>query len=103
MSYAMQKDDAKIEHASEAGENHDCHHNKETTKQSTHKESQTTDKCCDKGVCKCIGGACYSLSKYFGGVNVNVSVPSQENSRIIGSDESGDSAFLSRSKRPPRA
>lgn len=59
-------------------------------------------KCCDKGMCKCIGGNCHSLSKYFGNGNNFLAALSSSISAFAFDTQFVDSALPHRLKRPPK-
>src|SRR5690349_17444155 len=68
MSHAMPDKSAKAAETQQAAKDHDCHgHGAKTDENKTaQNDKDGSDKCCDKGICKCVGGTCHSLSKYFG-------------------------------------
>lgn len=87
----------------QASQDHDCHGHGNTADKTAQNDKDTQDKCCDKGMCKCVGGTCHNgLSKIFG----NGSDPvlfSYRQGRFGFTDELADSALLEGLKRPPRA
>lgn len=80
---------------------HDCDHHGE--KASHDKQSQNEKPCCDKGVCKCVGGTCHSLSKIFGNSSNVLLASTVSKSEFSFANEFVDSALPERLKRPPKA
>ncbi len=105
MSHAMMPHDSvKVEKA-ESSEHGDCHkHAKVEQSGKTAQNDKESGKCCDKGMCKCIGGTCHNgLSKVFGSGSDSLLVSSSSKSVFASTNESADSAFLEGLKRPPKA
>lgn len=97
LSHAMPHATPKQE--TQASKAHDCHKEKlEKDSNESHK------KCCDKGMCKCIGGTCFNgLSKIFNNNVTDFSALTKSDHRFRLADENRDSALSERLKRPPRA
>jgi hypothetical protein len=107
MAHAMPHDGAKAVKAesTEAAE-HDCHGHGEAkadSQKTVHNDKDSTGKCCDKGMCKCVGGNCHSLSKYFGNSGTSLSAASSSSSVFGFKNQLVDSALPERLKRPPKA
>ena len=99
----MPHDSAKAEHAKASGEG-DCHkHAKAEQSGKTAQNDKDSGKCCDKGVCKCVGGNCHSLSKYFGSGSNSIVALSSSGTVFAFANQFVDSALPSRLKRPPKA
>lgn len=105
MSHAMMTHDAAKVEKTEASGHGDCHkHAKAEQSEKTAQNDKDHGKCCDEGICKCIGGTCYNgLSKVFGNSVDSLLVFISGQSRFGSTNESGDSAFLEGLKRPPKA
>ncbi len=65
-------------------------------------EKTLSDKCCDKGICKCVGGLCHNIYNLLGDSYYLSSSLLAKDPVILaeGSDKSVISSLL---KRPPRA
>ena len=106
VSHAMMPhDSAKVE--KEASSKHgDCHkHAKaEQSDKTAQNGKDSSDKCCDKGICKCVGGTCHnSLLKIFSnGANGLFRLTSNTHSFNFTNDVE-ESALSNRLKRPPKA
>jgi hypothetical protein len=89
----------------EASKGHDCQgHGGAKADSQTHKDKDASGKCCDKGMCKCVGGTCHNgLSQIFGNSGDMLVAFYSSQSRFGSADEFADSAFLEGLKRPPRA
>ena len=62
VSHAMPHNGLKAEQ-SHAAEGEHCHHHDEAealSGKTVHHDKNTSGKCCDKGICKCLGGACHN-------------------------------------------
>jgi hypothetical protein len=97
----MPHDSAKVEKAEASSEHGDCHkHAKAEQSDKTAQNDKESGKCCDKGMCKCIGSTCHSgLSKIFGN-------GSESLFRLTASKSSfgfTNDALSNRLKRPPKA
>lgn len=107
-SHAMPHDGAKAVQVTktESAKGHDCHGHGEAKvdSQKTAQNDKESGKCCDKGMCKCVGGTCHNgLSKVFSSGSDSLFVSSSSKSVFGSTNESTDSAFLEGLKRPPRA
>jgi hypothetical protein len=107
MSHAMMPhDSAKVEKAEASSEHGDCHkHAKaEQPSKTAQNDKDASGECCDKGICKCVGGTCHNgLSKIFGnGSNALFRLTSSTDSFNFTNDVV-ESALASRLKRPPKA
>jgi hypothetical protein len=104
VSHAMMSHDAAKANNAEFIEHGDCHHHAKAAQSShtahNHKE---TGHCCDKGVCKCIGGNCYSLLKFLGNGGGLVSTRLLGGSVFAFADVFGDSMLSNCLRRPPKA
>lgn len=97
ISHAMPHDALKQE--AQVSKAQDCHQEKA---ENSSKDSR--DKCCDKGMCKCIGGACFNgLSKMFNNSGISISALTKSDLHFRLADENRDSAASEGLKRPPRA
>lgn len=102
-SHAMPQHKAEASKILVVGENHDCHGHGSKDTDNKAAQNDASDKCCDKGMCKCVGGNCHSLSKYFGnGANSLAAVSSSSNVFAF-DNQFVDSALPNRLKRPPKA
>ena len=86
---------------------HDCHGHSEAKANSDKTAQNDNDgsgKCCDKGICKCVGGNCHNgLSKIFGNSNNLLSAVSSSSLVFAFDSQFTDSAMPNRLKRPPKA
>lgn len=103
-SHAMSHDGIKTE-KTETAKGKDCHHGeaKAGSQEAAQNDKDSSGKCCDKGMCKCVGGNCHSLSKYLGGGNNSLVTLSSSISGFAFDNQLVDSALANRLKRPPRA
>lgn len=104
MSHAMMNhDSAKVEKA-KASEHGDCHKMKQSdSAQKTAQNDKDHDKCCDKGVCKCVGGNCHGMSKIFGNGSNSFAAISSDSLVFAFDNQFVESALANRLKRPPKA
>ncbi|MDX2112790.1 MAG: hypothetical protein SFW63_03545 [Alphaproteobacteria bacterium] len=107
MSHAMTPHDAaKAEKAEVSSEYGDCHNHAkaEQSSKTAQNDKDASGECCDKGICKCVGGTCHNgLSKIFGnGSNSLVSL-SSDSSAFAFDNQFVESALSNRLKRPPKA
>lgn len=105
-AHAKPHDSAKASPTQEAAKDHDCHGHgaKADDNKAVQNDKDGSDKCCDKGMCKCIGGTCHNgLSKIFGNSGDMLVDFAYSQSRFGSTNESADSALLEGLKRPPRA
>lgn len=104
MSHAMMPhDSAKVEKA-ESSEHGDCHkHAKAEQSGKTAQTDKDQGKCCDKGVCKCIGGNCHGMSKIFGNSSNSLTAVSTDSLVFAFDSQLVASALPERLKRPPKA
>lgn len=100
----MPHDSAKAEQA-KASDEGDCHkHAKAEQSGKTAQNDKESGKCCDKGVCKCVGGTCHSgLTKIFGNGGNSLASLSSESSVFAFDNQFVESALSNRLKRPPKA
>ncbi|MBI1274510.1 hypothetical protein GC177_00875 [bacterium] len=108
MSHAMSHDGAKAVQNTQtkAAKGHDCHGHGEAkgdSQKNAQNDNGTSDKCCDKGMCKCVGGNCHSLSKYLGNGGNSISAVSTSSLVFAFDSQFVDSALPNRLKRPPKA
>lgn len=86
---------------------HDCHGHGEAkadSQKTAQNDKDASGKCCDKGMCKCVGGNCHNtLSKYLGGNSNSISAVSSGSAVFAFDNQFVDSALPNRLKRPPRA
>ena len=105
MSHAMTNDSAKASHTEAKGG--DCHHHGEAKAASGKTAQNNKDgsgKCCDKGMCKCVGGNCHNgLSKIFGNGSNSIAAVSSSSLVFAFDNQFADSAMPNRLKRPPKA
>jgi len=106
MSHAMMPhDSAKVEKTEASSEHGDCHkHAKVEQSGKTAQNDKDSSKCCDKGICKCVGGTCHNgLSQILGnGSNVLFALTASKSSFGFTNDVV-ESALSNRLKRPPKA
>jgi hypothetical protein len=102
MSHAMMNHDAAKVEKVEVSEHGDCHGHKEA-KQTQKTAQNDKDKCCDKGMCKCVGGNCHGMSKIFGNGNNSLAAVSTDSTVFAFDNQFVDSALPNRLKRPPKA
>lgn len=105
MSYAKPDNSAKAAPTQQAADEHDCHGHADKTDENkaAQNDKDGSDKCCDKGVCKCVGGTCHNgISKIFGNSGDELLAFTSNQSGFSSADEFGDSALLEGLKRPPR-
>ena len=107
VSHAMPHD-AKATQATktEVAKGHDCHGHGEAkadSQKTAQNDKDASGKCCDKGMCKCVGGNCHSLSKYLSNGGNSLSAVSSSVSVFAFGNQFVDSAMPNRLKRPPKA
>ncbi len=105
LSHATMTHSATAAQEKQTTERHDCHKHgaAKTSEKTAQNDKESSDKCCDKGVCKCIGGTCHSLSKIFGNSGILLSVVAAGEAKFAFANESAESALAERLKRPPKA
>ncbi len=106
MSHAMMPhDSAKVEKAEASLEHGDCHkHAKAEQSSKTAQNDKDSGKCCDKGICKCVGGTCHNgLSQILGNGSNSLSAVSSDSLVFAFDSQLVDSALPERLKRPPKA
>lgn len=103
-SHAMMNHDVvKVEKA-ESSEHGDCHkHAKAEQSGKTAQNDKESDECCDKGMCKCIGGNCHGMSKIFGNSSNSLAAISTDSLVFAFDSQLVASALPERLKRPPKA
>ncbi len=90
----------------QASKGHDCHHHGEAKtahSKTAQNDKDTSHKCCDKGMCKCIGGSCHGGIAKIGNGETLLLAFSASQSQIAFTNEFTDSALPERLKRPPKA
>ncbi len=106
ISHAMPHNSAETGQT-QTSEKHDCHHHGEAkvaSDKTTQNDKGASNKCCDKGMCKCIGGTCHNgLSKIFGNGETLLLAVTASKSQFGFANEFADFALLQGLKRPPRA
>ncbi len=107
VSRAMPHDDAKVEKTQQASKDHDCHghgEKKTASEKTAQNDKNSSGKCCDGGVCKCVGGTCHNgLSQFLGNGSNSLATVSSSSAVFAFDNQFVDSAFSNRIKRPPRA
>lgn len=105
MSHAMMSyDSAKAEKAEASSEHGDCHkHAKAEQSSKTAQNDKDHGKCCDKGMCKCIGGNCHGMSKIFSNGSNSLSAVTSSSLVFAFDSQLVASALPERLKRPPKA
>lgn len=95
----------KVAHSEQAAsaEHADCDHHGEKASGKTHNKNEKP--CCEKGMCKCIGGNCHNggMAKLSGDNNVALLARNAGNNQFSSADQFIESATLARLKRPPKA
>lgn len=101
----MPHDSAKIEKTKASSEHGDCHkHAKAEQSDKTVQNDKDSGKCCDKGVCKCVGGTCHNgLTKIFGNGSNSLASLSSDSSVFAFDNQFVESALSNRLKRPPKS
>lgn len=109
VSHAMPHDDAKADQTTktEAAKDHDCHGHGEAkadANKTVQNDKDASGKCCDGGVCKCVGGTCHNgLSQFLSNGSNSLAAVSSSSAVFAFDNQFVDSAFSNRIKRPPRA
>lgn len=106
LSHATMPQSATVAQDGQIAEGHDCHKHgaAKTSEKIVQNDKESPDKCCDKGVCKCIGGTCHNgISKIFGNSGTLLSVVAAGEAEFAFANESAESVLTERLKRPPRA
>ena len=68
--HAMMSHDVAKAEKTEAYTHGDCHKARQSgAVRGADKNNKDTGECCDKGMCKCVGGSCYGMSKILGSDN----------------------------------
>ena len=98
MSHARMTHDG-VNIANSVTEKADCHKNEQAEN-----GKESSGQCCDKGMCKCVGGTCHSgLSNILNnGDDLAVTSSASINGFAL-TDDYIESSFYSRLKRPPKA
>lgn len=102
VSYAMSHDGVKAQ----ASGHKDCHHHDvgtSTTDKTFQKDQDHSGKCCDKGLCKCIGSNCHGISQMFSNSGNALATISSGSVVFVFENQFMDSALTNRFKRPPKA
>ncbi len=85
----------------------DCHHHgeaKAASGKTAQNDKDSSGQCCDKGMCKCIGGTCHNgLSQILGNGGTPLPALTASKSQFGFVNEFVDSALPERLKRPPKA
>ena len=96
---------AKAAHSEQAAsaEHADCDHHGEKASGKT--QSKQEKPCCEKGMCKCIGGNCHNggMAKLSGTSEMAMLAHEASASQFSSAEEHIESATLARLKRPPKA
>jgi hypothetical protein len=106
VSHAMMTHESAKTEMSKANEHSDCDGHKEPkqSQKTVQIEKEKSGKCCDGGVCKCVGSTCHNtISKV---LNNSELLTANSSSSITGFALTNDyieSSFSSRLKRPPKA
>lgn len=105
MSHAMMNHNTEKAKKPESSSHGDCHNHKEAkqVQKIAQKDKNHSGKCCDKGMCKCIGGNCHGISKIFGSGSNSIAAVSTESLVFSFDNQFADSALPKRLKRPPKA
>ncbi len=104
MSHAMMTHDSAKAEQAKASDEGDCHkHAKAEQSSKTAQNDKDHDKCCDKGVCKCVGGNCHGMSKIFGNSSNSLAAVSTDSLVFAFDSQLVASALPERLKRPPKA
>lgn len=106
MSHAMMlQDSAKVEKTEATSEHGDCHEYAEVEQSGKAAQNdKESGKCCDEGMCKCIGSACHSgLSKIFGNGSEPLFRLTANKSSFNFTNDVVESVLSSNLKRPPKA
>lgn len=102
VSYAMSHDGVKAQ----ALDHKDCHHHDvgtSTIDKTVQNDQDHSGKCCDKGICKCIGSNCHGMSKMFSNSGNALSTISSSSVVFTFDNQFMDSILPNRVKRPPKA
>lgn len=96
---------AKAGHSEQAAsaEHANCDHD---AQKATGKTQDKHEKpCCDKGMCKCIGGNCHNggMAKLSSDSHIALLARNTGNNQFSSADQFIESATLARLKRPPKA
>jgi hypothetical protein len=108
-SHAMPHDGTKEVQSTktEAAKDHDCHGHDEAkadSQKTAKNDKDPSGKCCDKGMCKCLGGTCHNgLSQFLGNSGTPLLVLTASKSVFGFDNQFVDSALPNRLKRPPKA
>lgn len=81
----------------------DCHKAVQADKSVHHEKDNSGKDCCDKGMCKCVGGSCHGMSKIFGNGNNSLAAVSTDSTVFAFDNQFVESALANRLKRPPKA
>ncbi len=105
-SHAMMAHDSiKVEKTLASAEQGDCH--KQAKVEQSNKIAQNdkeSGKCCDKGMCKCVGSTCHSgLSKIFNNGSGSLFHLASSKASFSYTNDVVESALTNRLKRPPKA
>lgn len=104
----MTHDSTKVEKTLASAEQGDCHKQAkvEQSEQSnkTAQNDKESGKCCDKGMCKCVGNTCHSgLSKIFNNGSGSLFHLASSKDSFGYTNDVVESALTNRLKRPPKA
>ncbi len=108
-SHAMPHEDTKATQTTktEAAKDHDCHGHGEAkadANKTVQNDKDASEKCCDKGMCKCVGGTCHNgLSQFLGNGGTPLFALTASKSVFGFDNQFVDSAMPNRLKRPPKA
>lgn len=101
MSHASMKHEHHEQVAAHDDADCDHHHGQKTAGASHHSHDKP---CCDKGICKCVGGSCHNgLATIFGNSDVSTFSLTSSHSQFSFAEENIESALTERLQRPPKA
>ncbi|MEQ1790607.1 MAG: hypothetical protein ABL857_09215 [Rickettsiales bacterium] len=106
VSHAMMPHESAKTEMSRANEHSDCDGHKELkqSQKTVQTEKGKSSKCCDEGVCKCVGGTCHNtISKALNNSELLATNSSSSINAFSLSNDYVKSSFSSRLKRPPKA
>ena len=105
-SHAMMEHEINSAKKISSAENHNCHKSEQDnySQKVEQKDKNDSGKCCDKGICNCIGSTCHSgLSKILNNGDDLFSASSSNLGSFVLTNDHIKSSFFSRLKRPPKA
>lgn len=104
-SHAMVTHNSAKAEQVKASDEGDCHkHAKAEQSEKTAQNDKDHGKCCDKGMCKCIGSTCHNgLSKIFNNGSGSLFQLASSKGGFTFTNDVVESALSNRLKRPPKA